>query len=478
MQRQPTISPRNQTKNDCLIYSIANVFMRKIVILLKWTTEDSSIDWDEVDPNTCDIYVHGSENGNPIKYKYCILYAYVQGILRKSFGSCGAFAEPTTEAFCNIFNEIMRSDITTESILTHILRDNEIQILKEQNSIYLRELKNKSLTREGLTDEEKEQFEECKTAEKELNFDFNPIYKPILVSTLQGIKDALQGKEFDALTILFYDKKTNMTIENSDPNFKKLTKEFNDGFYGIMHIELSNDLFNFFQRIHINDTENYNIIINSIKEKSAQKYQIQKEIEQKEIEIDQMQKKRKIEPLNTILEELKHKLSTLESELTYLLERYLELPTGISGKDPDNGEIYELKLSDTFNYMEDTIKTHSIDPKNNDVLDSRGNIVAADGHAVVAKNIFEIGPKKVVLAKNHWGKDWGSEGEMLFEPNKRVYRASISIIILREQNSPLIKTPFLGGKQSRKKTYRKLKKKSKKSKKSRKSKRTKGYKRK
>jgi hypothetical protein len=471
LQRQPTIRVRKQTKNDCLIYSIANVFMRKIVILIGWTTEDSSIDWDEVDPNTCDKYAPGKENDNLIKYKYCILYAYIQGILRKSFGSCGAFAEPTTEAFCNVFNEIMRSNITIESILTHILKDNEIQILKEQNSIYLMELKNKRLT-EGLTEEEKEQFEECETAEEELNFDFNPNYKPILVATLQEIQRALHGKEFDALTILLYDKKTNMTIENSDLNFKKLTKEFNDGFYGIMHIELSNDLFNFFQQIHINDTEKYNIIINSIKEKSAQKYQIQKEI-------DQIQKKRKIEPLpNTILEELKSKLSTLESDLTKLLEDYLELPTGISGIDPTNNKTYKLTLSDTFNHMENVIKSHSINKSTNDVLDSEGNDVAADGHAVVAKKIFQIGLENVFLIKNHWGEDWSSEGEILFELNEKVYRASVTVITTRERSSPSIKTPFLGGKQSRKKTYRKLKKKSKKSKKSKKLKRTKGYKRK
>ena len=471
LQRQPTIRVRKQTKNDCLIYSIANVFMRKIVILIGWTTEDSSIDWDEVDPNTCDKYAPGKENDNLIKYKYCILYAYIQGILRKSFGSCGAFAEPTTEAFCNVFNEIMRSNITIESILTHILKDNEIQILKEQNSIYLMELKNKRLT-EGLTEEEKEQFEECETAEEELNFDFNPNYKPILVATLQEIQRALHGKEFDALTILLYDKKTNMTIENSDLNFKKLTKEFNDGFYGIMHIELSNDLFNFFQQIHINDTEKYNIIINSIKEKSAQKYQIQKEI-------DQIQKKRKIEPLpNTILEELKSKLSTLESDLTKLLEDYLKLPTGITGRDFTTGPQFELTLFDTFNHMENVIKTHSINESTNHVSDFQGNDVAADGHAVVAKKIFQIGLENVFLIKNHWGEDWSSEGEILFELNEKVYRASVTVITTRERASPSLKPPFLGGKQSRKKTYRKLKKKSKKSKKSKKLKRTKGYKRK
>ena len=466
LQRHATIRVRKQTKNDCLIYSIANVFMRKIVILIGWTTEDSSIDWDEVDPNTCDKYAPGKENDNLIKYKYCILYAYIQGILRKSFGSCGAFAEPTTEAFCNVFNEIMRSNITIESILTHILKDNEIQTLKEQNSIYLRELKNKSSTK-GLTEEEKEQLEECETAEEELNFDFNPNYKPILVATLQEIQRALHGKEFDALTILLYDKKTNMTIENSDLNFKKLTKEFNDGFYGIMHIELSNDLFNSFQQIHIND----NIIINTIKEKSAEKYQTQKEI-------DQIQKKRKIEPLpNTILEELKSKLSTLESDLTKLLEDYLKLPTGITGRDFTTGPQFELTLFDTFNHMENVIKTHSINESTNHVSDFQGNDVAADGHAVVAKKIFQIGLENVFLIKNHWGEDWSSEGEILFELNEKVYRASVTVITTRERASPSLKPHFLGGKQSRiktkhKKTYRKLKKKSKKSKKS------KGYKRK
>ena len=466
LKRHATIRVRKQTKNDCLIYSIANVFMRKIVILIGWTTEDSSIDWDEVDPNTCDKYAPGKENDNLIKYKYCILYAYIQGILRKSFGSCGAFAEPTTEAFCNVFNEIMRSNITIESILTHILKDNEIQTLKEQNSIYLRELKNKSSTK-GLTEEEKEQLEECETAEEELNFDFNPNYKPILVATLQEIQRALHGKEFDALTILLYDKKTNMTIENSDLNFKKLTKEFNDGFYGIMHIELSNDLFNSFQQIHIND----NIIINTIKEKSAEKYQTQKEI-------DQIQKKRKIEPLpNTILEELKSKLSTLESDLTKLLEDYLKLPTGITGRDFTTGPQFELTLFDTFNHMENVIKTHSINESTNHVSDFQGNDVAADGHAVVAKKIFQIGLENVFLIKNHWGEDWSSEGEILFELNEKVYRASVTVITTRERASPSLKPHFLGGKQSRiktkhKKTYRKLKKKSKKSKKS------KGYKRK
>jgi hypothetical protein len=80
LKRQTTISVRNQTKNDCLIYSIANVFMRKIVILLKWNTEDASIEWDEVDPNTCDSYAPGRENDNLTKYKYCILYTYIQGI--------------------------------------------------------------------------------------------------------------------------------------------------------------------------------------------------------------------------------------------------------------------------------------------------------------------------------------------------------------------------------------------------------------
>lgn len=488
LKRQPTIKVRNQTKNDCLIYSIANVFMRRIVILLGWTTEDSSIEWDEVDPNTCDMYAASKENDNPIKYKYCILYSYIQGILRKSFGSSGAFAEPTTKAFCEAFNHIMRSNITEESIPTHTLRDNEIQVLKAQNRVYLDLFEQQSSTK-GLTEEEKKQFEHCKTVEKELDFVLNSNYKTTLVTILQQIKHALGRKEFDALTILLYDKKNNMIINNSDLKFEQLIKELNDGFYGIMHIEMSEYLFNFFQQIHIKDNEESNTIINSIKEKSAEKYQLQKVIEVieriKGEEVNSLIKADEKIPNDKLeeLEGLKHELFELNSELTVLLEDYLYLLSGFPGIDPKTGEKYELPLIDAFKYMEDTIKTHSIDKETNNVSDSKGNDVAADGHAVVVKKMFQINSNNEFLIKNHWGEDWSSKGEIIFEPKNKVYYANVTLIITRDSGSQSLNSESLGGRQSRrksrhKKTYRKLQKKLKKLKKTKKTKRTKRYKRK
>jgi hypothetical protein len=489
LKRQPTIKVRNQTKNDCLIYSIANVFMRKIVILLEWTTEDSSIEWDEVDPNTCDRYAPGRENVNEIKYKYCILYGYIQGILRKSFGSSGAFAEPTTKAFCEEFNRIMRTIITEESIPTHILRDNEIQDLKAQNRVYLNLFKKKSLTEE-LTEEEKEQFEDCKTVEKELDFGLNSNYKSTLVTTLQDIQRKLHGKEFDALTIILYDKKNSKIIENTDENFKSLIKELNDGFYGIMHIELSENLFNFFQRISINDNEESKRIINSIKEKSERKYQMIKVIERiKGEEVNSLIKADEKIPNDELegLEGLKQDFFELEDELTELLSDYLELSTGISGRDPKTGERYELPLIDAFKYMEDTIKTHSHSMDfENKVFDSASNDVAADGHAVVVKKLFQIDSNNEFLVKNHWGEEWASKGEILFDPKERVYYANTTIIKIRDQASHSSNSESLGGKQSRKirrktrhkKTYRKLQRKLKITKKPKITKRTKRYKRK
>jgi hypothetical protein len=365
----------------------------------------------------------------------------------------------------------MSSNITIETIPTHILRDNEIQVLKAQNRVYLDFLERKTLT-EVLTKEEKEQFEHCKTVEKELDFVLNPNYKSTLVTILREIQDALQGKEFDALTIVLYNKKDSIIIENSDENFKTLIKEFNDGFYGIMHIELSEDLFNFFQRIRIKNDDKSKSIFNSIKEKSERKNQLQKEM------VNQTHTKRKIESLsNTLLEKL-------ENELTELLSNYLYLSSGITVRD-QNGEEFEASLSQAFDHMEDTIETHRINLES-EVFDSADNDVAADGHAVVAKNLFQIDSNNMFLIKNHWGEGWSLKGELFFEPKERVYYANVTIIRIRDRGSQSSNLESLGGRQScrktrHKKTYRKLQRKlkiTKKPKRTKRTKKTKGYKRK
>jgi hypothetical protein len=426
LQRYLTLAVPHQKKDDCLIYAIANVFMRQIVILLGWTTyEDGKpINWDETNPDNCLGYIQ-----NEIKYHYCILYTYIQGILRKSFGSCGANAEPVIKAFCKKMNTI----ISSNNIHTTIIDDDQIQTLIAQNEQYIRYFETIKAKRQ-LTLNEQIEYNECMDVKKELEFELTPEYKLEIVKILQEIQGALNEKYFDALKIVIYDKDENLTLQQT-PDFIQMMKSFNNGFYAVMHFELSPNLFRDFERLRINDNVNSEIIY-TITKKVEELYEIQEQI--------------------LPIENQQQKLSEINSELSKLLKIYLELPSGLNEQDPKTQILKQLSINEAFEFIQDEVE-------NDDTS------IPESGHAVVVKNFFL---DEFYTIKNQWDKTWGLNGELIIKGKEVFHHTDIIIIYLTD---PLIS--ILGGKQSRKtrrktkhkKTYRKLQ---------RKLKRTKRYKRK
>jgi hypothetical protein len=446
LRRYLTLAVPHQKKDDCLIYAIANVFMRQIVILLGWTRDKDGhpINWDETNPDNCQHY---KSIENEIKYQYCILYTYIQGILRKSFGSCGANAEPVIKAFCKKMNEIIYSIISPNNVPTNIIDDDQIITLIAQNQQYISDFETIKAKRQ-LTLDENIQLDECMNVKKELEFELTFEYKSKLVTILQNIKIALNNKFFNALKIVIYDKDENLPLHQRH-DFIQMMQAFYKGFYGVMHFELSPKLFTDFERLRIKHHAN-NDIIYEITKKVEQQYQIQQKI----LSISAADQDQELERLNII-----------NSELSELLKIYLELPSGLNEWDTETQNLKQLSIGEAFEYIQDEVE-------NDDTS------IPESGHAVVVKNFFL---DDFYTIKNQWNNQWGLNGELIIKGKEVFHHTDIIIIYPTD-----VRNLTLGGKQSHKtrrktkhkKTYRKLQRKLKITTKLKRRKRTKGYKRK
>jgi hypothetical protein len=372
LQRAATIAVRQQKYDDCAIYAIANVFMRRIVLLLDWDSQ-MAIDWDETDPNTCDKY-NPRNSLNPqarIQYKYCILYAYIQRILRKNFGSTGVYGEPVIRSFCSKLNEIMSNPISKEdSITTDINTEAQNQALIDQYESYITILESTKKRTAELDIE----LANYKRRLSELRFALSDEHETALVGILTEIRRVLAGRVFD-MTIYEIQDRSKPTFQISRETFLKLQNEFIENYYGILFLEVDDRFIKKLQSIKNNSKPG---IINQIMETAR--------------------KRDRLETEGT-------DITAINEELTNLLDDYLNLSSGLGNANKNEHE--PINMFDTF---VDMINTHQTSMDHDITMD--------DGHDVTIQYMFysDIEPDLgyiYCVIKNTWSIGWGIYGYLV-----------------------------------------------------------------
>lgn len=465
LRKQLSLQVCHQQYDDCAVYSIANVFMRKIVLLLRWIGE--AINWNETDPNICQQYALGMPQQNETQYKYCILYTFIQRVLRKNFGSCGINGEPALRSFCEAFNRIIENDITVDNITTNINTNDENQVLIAQHRLHIQTLE--SIIPQTLKTEL--ELNNYKMRLRELTFVLSDPDKIILVTILNEIKAKLDGKVFN-ITIFVMRNKIDQDIPDpfTDADFLVLKQRFMEGEYGVIGIEFDRAFFNKFQSIKCNTNPR---IIDQIIAKVTQREKKRNQLEQTQKLLQNRKLDRdtkKIKEMETILKKVNHAFTIINNELTELLLDYLDLPSGLANSDPSSGEV---TMFDTFINMINTPQT------------------AEYGHAAVMQNIFRSSAEldlgdTFLKMKNTYGITWGLDGYIVVPNNIFVYANVIMFDIVNTYEARPSETTYhcsqttcdnsqyfiipripktrplvLGGKQSRKKRKKTKRKKTK-----------------
>lgn len=424
--RATTMTIATQQFDDCAVYAITNAFMRKIILEfdLGWNSEP--IDWDETDPNTCDMYALSSSRPNPIQEQYCILYTYIQRLLRKNFGSCGLYGEPAMISFCDAFNIIMAADINRDTIEVEII---DIRTSIDQYQEYIRLLE--SVTERILLQNETEELAYYKRRVSELTHEY---YNPKLLDILKKIQIQLQlqGRIFSISTFVikaFPDVPDHLTL--SQDNFDQLKYRFMRGEYGVMSLEFDTLFSNKFQSIHNNsEPDIINAIIEKVNErelerqKQKQKKQEQKKLIKDKIDLETQKLNTKItkkriaeidksltdnnDKLLVINEEISSSSSrSINDELIELLENYFDLPSGLKNSV---SKADDVTMFDTFYNM----------------IDTKHNLDDLSGHAVVIQHIFrsiaelDLGDTFCKI-KNTWSSKWGINGYLICPKNIFAY---------------------------------------------------------
>jgi hypothetical protein len=195
----------HQKFGDCGIYSITNVFMREIVLLLGWRgITDTEINWIEATSDNCSEYLQGGRDPN--LYKYCILYTFIQRLLRKYFGSCGIQTQKVMSAFCEEFNSIIANlhEMDKTPILTSFDAKTiqmDMEQLVAQYQVYIRQLRS---SRNPINDPQ--MLADCLRRLKEITYIFDEEKLSGYISGLEfiftDIKVALKDNIFTAKSVL------------------------------------------------------------------------------------------------------------------------------------------------------------------------------------------------------------------------------------------------------------------------------------
>jgi hypothetical protein len=241
--RDISTSPCIQKLEDCAIYAITNIFMREIVLLLNWSVDsvDSNniIYWNEQNPDNC-------ENLDTPQYEYCILYTFIQRVLRKHVGSEGIFIDETMEDFCKAINTFLAGEIDTDTIqkFANDSMNTDIGALIAQNNLYL------------STNIKKDEIQDYEQRIKELEYTPEEKLSIKLVVIFALIKTKVDGKKFTVINKKICANFSSFDKYQIDPNDVTFLQEnvfnFNLKKYALFSADYEEKFNDLFSSIEIN----------------------------------------------------------------------------------------------------------------------------------------------------------------------------------------------------------------------------------
>ena len=258
MNRSISVGVCDQKFGDCGIYSITNAFMREIVLLLGWRgITDTEINWIEANSDNCSKYLQGGRDPN--LYKYCILYTFVQRLLRKYFGSCGIQTQKVMSSFCDEFNSIIENlhELNKTQILTDLNAKTikmDMEQLVAQYQVYITQLRSQNQIND------KQMLADCLRRLNELTYIFNREYISGLEFIFTDIKVALNGNIFTAKSAILTPYPQGEDPFGPDDTETVREYTFQKGKYGVISVSYDDFFSSKFLNFKLDEGQNANLV--------------------------------------------------------------------------------------------------------------------------------------------------------------------------------------------------------------------------